>query len=64
MSSFEGQSTDAENSRALHKSKNAGDDLKQVKSASAQAIAHDRANQNTVGGSGAQNPGANVQAGK
>ncbi len=46
------QSTDAENSRASLKAKNAGDALTQVSSKSSQAIALDRENQATVGGSG------------
>jgi len=57
------QSTDAENNKALGKSKAVEDDVS-GKSKSAQAIARDRSNQNTVAGSGGKNPGANVQAGK
>ena len=64
MPNANGQHTDAINSKALASATNAGDDLTQVMSASSQTIAQDTGNQNTVAGSGGDNPGANVQAGK
>jgi len=60
--SFANQSTDAENSKAPIGAKNVGK-AKTVRSESAQSIANDTANQNTIGGSGADCVEANVQAG-
>lgn len=60
--SFENQSTDAENAKAPATSKSVGE-AKTVMSASAQKIASDRANQNTVAGSGADPVTASVEAG-
>ena len=60
--SFENQSTDAENSKPNGGSTNVGK-AKTVASKSAQAIASDTANQNTVTGSGADCVEAKVQAG-
>lgn len=56
------QSTDAENSKAPHASKNVGK-AKSSPLGSAQSIARDTSNQNTATGSGATPVGANVQAG-
>lgn len=58
------QSTDAANDASLIGSKSAGADASKVSSKSAQKIAQDRTNENTLAGSGGENPGANVQAGK
>ena len=58
------QSTDDINSAALVKAKSIDDDVSTVSQKSSQLIAQDRSNQNRVGGSGGDNPGANVQAGK
>lgn len=60
--SFENQSTDAENAKAPGGSKNVGK-AKQVLSRSAQDIASDTSNQNTVTGSGADCVEAKVPAG-
>lgn len=64
MAAKDGQCTDAENARALYKSRVVEDDVRSKSLGSAQSIARKRANQNTVAGSGGKNPGANVQAGK
>ena len=64
MADFNAQNTDAENSKPLVTSVPADDDVSQISSKSAQAIAQDRANQNTASGSGGDPVGANVQAGK
>ncbi len=53
MPNANGQHTDAENAKAPMPVSKPGDDLTQVSSKSTQAIAQDRANQNTVAGSGA-----------
>lgn len=59
------QHTDDANSAPLIGARNAGDDLKQVSSKSAQVIALEpQGVQQSQTGSGGQNPGANVQAGK
>lgn len=52
MPNASGQHTDAENAKAAPSVSKPGDDLTQVSSKSTQEIARDRANQNTVGGSG------------
>ncbi len=54
MSHSAGQSTDAANSAAMITSKNAGDDLKQLSSRSAQEIAKDDGA--TTGGDGGAAP--------
>jgi hypothetical protein len=65
MANFDGQNTDGENNKALAKATPVEDDVKTKALGSAQTIARESTDgQNTQTGSGGENPGANVQAGK
>ena len=59
--SHSSQSTDAENSKAAPSVSRPGDDLKTSSLGPLQQIARDNANQNTVTGSGGDNPGAIIK---
>jgi len=61
MPDFDSQNTDRENAKPLVTSSARDDDVKTLMSKSAQEIARDRANQNTVAGSGGENPGASIK---
>lgn len=56
-----GQSTDEANSKSAGGSSATEDDVKTVSSKSAQKIAQDRTNENTLSGSGGENPGASIK---
>jgi len=61
MPNANGQHTDAENSKPLVTSTPVEDNLSTVSSQSAQKIAQDRTNENTLSGSGGENPGASIK---